>query len=223
MGVSLDGPEALHDEIRGMSGGFRKATEGIMSLVEARTRLGRACPMLHVTTVIQDANVDILHEMPAIARGIGADYLNLTLEIRSLDVLTAQERASGNAPEMVLPRIAPDRLKTALVATREAADSAGIELRLPRLPESQILRYYDGGLELGGCECPPAWMTLMIGRRGDVYPCFSCCIGNVRETPLRILNNNSKARAFRCALRRGLPDLCQGCCELVWRDGAGCP
>ena len=226
VGVSLDGPESLHDEIRGMPGGYRKATEGIGRLMEAKRRLGRACPMLHVTTVIQDANVDVLHEMPAIARSLGADYLNLTMEIRSLDVVVGREMAesdiaSDSLPEMVLPRIAPDRLSAALTATREAAGTAGIELRLPRLPESQILKYYDGGQDLDGCDCPPAWMTLIIGRRGDVFPCFSCSVGNVRDESLRKLNNNAKARAFRCALRKKMPELCQGCCELVWRGGAG--
>jgi MoaA/NifB/PqqE/SkfB family radical SAM enzyme len=122
-----------------------------------------------------------------------------------------------------LPNINPLRLERVLKETAEAAEAAGIELRLPDMPMSQILKYHDGGMDLNDFTCRGPWTNLYVGASGGVYPCFLKELGNVRESSLRGLWNGVEMRGFRKRLRDGVFCVCQGCCHLEHQgSGASC-
>jgi len=218
MGISLDGLGDLHDEIRGAKGIFEKAERAIRSIVELRKQAGKRSPMLHVTSVIQEANVDLLEKMPTYIKDMGADVYNLTLESRSWDIpeLGSFDPALISAESIGKPVIEPQRLTAALEATRNAAEKAGIELRLPRMPFADIVRYYSGGYSLEKFQCRVPWNTLSIAYNGEVSPCFIRNVGNVREKSLKELWSGSMMREFRKKARRGLWPVCEGCCEMEY-------
>lgn len=220
LGVSLDAPGARHDEIRGLEGAFEKATRMVSRLVQRRRSEGRRWPVVHVTSVIQDANLDVLPAMAGVARDIGADVLNLTIENRFNDVANVglADPASISAADIPFPRVEPEVLRKALHDTIAAAAKAGVTLRLPRMPLEQVVRYYTGACDVSGFECREPWSTLYIGRKGEVYPCFICRVGSVREQSLRRLWNGPEMRAFRLRCREGLWPICRGCCEMEFRD-----
>ena len=219
VGVSLEGPAELHDHIRQQPGAFDKSAAGIKLLSDFRGTLKKQCPMVHITTVIQDANVHALEHMPQIAASLGADTLNLTTETRVFDLPELGKRPPGawRTEEIPRPRIAPETLSDALEKTEKAAQQIGIALRMPRIPRQELLRYYSGEVDLSRYTCRSPWNTLTVGRTGDAYPCWLLTIGNVRERSLAELWNNEKMRKFRQACRKGLFAPCPGCCFIEYR------
>lgn len=74
--VSIDGPEAVHDRIRGVAGAFRKAVEGILALREARGRAGVPYPAVKVNCVITPESLDTLEETYRIVSELGVEEIN---------------------------------------------------------------------------------------------------------------------------------------------------
>lgn len=68
--VSIDGPEAYHDLVRGFKGSFRRASCGIQELVAARV------PVAVVTTICQD-NMALLPWLAEWAAGMGVGRLSV--------------------------------------------------------------------------------------------------------------------------------------------------
>jgi len=216
VGVSLQGTRDVQNAIAGQDDAFERVTEGIRALCQYRDERGKRCPLVHVTAVIQQDNLDVLPEMPAIVAGMGADVLNLAIEIRffELEGVGKRDPEELDTAKLRLPRIDRKALALALQQTEEAAQKAGIELRLPRMPREELLQYYDGGTCMECFECRSAWTNLNVGADGGVYPCFIYRLGSVREESLRKLWNGPRMRQFRRRIRQGVFPICQGCCEL---------
>lgn len=213
-GTSIEAPGELHDEIRKLRGAFERSIIGIRRLREHRERSGKQCPIIHVTTVIQQDNVRVLHQLPKVLKDAGVDVMNLVTETRmfSLPGLGEIDPASYNSDQIPWPRIDRTTLAEALDQTIAAARDAGIDLRMPRMPRPAILDYYDSGIDLRQFECRNAWNTLFVGRQGDVYPCWIIKLGNVRERSLKELWNSVKMRGFRQTCQKRLFAMCPGCC-----------
>jgi radical SAM protein with 4Fe4S-binding SPASM domain len=213
-GTSVEGPGDRHDEIRQMRGAFERSMAGIRQLVEHRDAAGKQCPLVHITTVIQQDNLDVLHHMPEVVKNCGANVLNLVTETRMHDLpqLGEVDPETINTEDIQWPRIPRKELTEALDKTIDAAKDAGIELRLPRVPKEELIKYYDTGIDLKDYECRNAWNTMVIGRQGNAYPCWIIKVGNVRENTLRELWNNMTMREFRKTCQKKLFAPCPGCC-----------
>ncbi len=222
IGTSLEAPGGLHDEIRHMEGAFDRSIAGMRTLRAIRDRAGKRCPMIHVTTVIQKDNVHVLHLMPKVVADAGGEVLNLVTETRQHDLPGLGEADPGTfrADQIAWPRIDPAALAGALDKTETAAREAGIELRLPRMPRADLVRYYDSQVDLRDYECRNAWNTLFIGRKGDAYPCWIVKVGNVRGQSLAQLWNNGVMRGFRKACQKHLFAMCPGCCFIDHKGGS---
>jgi radical SAM protein with 4Fe4S-binding SPASM domain len=227
-GTSIEGPGERHDEIRKMRGAWDKSMAGIVRLRKYRDASGKQCPHIHVTTVIQQDNIDVLHLMPKMVAEVGVDVLNLVTETRMHDLPGFGELDPSvfTTEQVDWPYIGRSPLARALDRTLDAAKDAGIEVRLPRMPRADLLDYYDGtGIDLKQYQCRNAWNTLIIGRLGEAYPCWMQPVGNVREDSLRTLWNNAAMREFRQTCQKKLFAPCPGCCFLEHRGGglAGTP
>ena len=216
-GTSIEGPGERHDEIRKMRGAWDRSMNGISRLRDYREKAGKQCPLIHVTTVIQQDNVDVLHLMPAMVKEAGVDVLNLVTETRMHDLedLGEVNPAVYNLEDLTWPRVERAQLAEALDRTEAEARRVGLEMRLPRMPREQLLDYYDDvRLNLKEYECRNAWNTLFIGRQGNVYPCWIIKVGNVREHSIKELWNNATMRDFRKTCQKKLFATCPGCCFL---------
>ncbi|HPO85371.1 MAG TPA: radical SAM protein [Candidatus Hydrogenedentes bacterium] len=216
LGISLDGTREIHDRIRGREGAFDQTMEVIRGLIARRRVLSTPFPFVHVTAVIQDENVEAL---PDLARQLGAegvDVFNLTLEVRfaDLDGLGETDPEAFCGVDVGVPRIEASRLTTAMRRTQEAAAASRMELRLPDMPISEMVAYYNGGMDLAHFTCRSPWTNVYIGADGYVYPCFIYKLGNVRERSLHELWNGANMREFRRRVRQELFCICQGCCHL---------
>ncbi len=220
IGVSLEGPGEIHDAIRQQPGAFDRSSQGIQTLNEVRRKAKKACPLVHITTVIQQSNVAILHHLPEIVKSIGGDVLNLVTESRMHDLPDLGERPYGawKQEDVSWPRISRKDLEQAFVKTDESAQKYGVEVRWPRMPREELLLYYDGNIDVQQYTCRSPWNTLIIGRTGDAFPCWLKKVGNIREQSLQELWNSKQTRGFRQACKNGLFPVCPGCCFIEYAN-----
>ena len=67
--------------------------------------------------------------------------------------------------------------------------------------------------------CLYPWSNVLITPEGNIYPCLSYRIGNIKEKPLIEVWNDPRFRCFRKNLKaRKVFNSCQMCCELVPED-----
>ena len=217
LGISIEGPEEINDRIRG-EGGFAKTVGAIRMLSSMRRERGRRCPLIHVTSVIQKGNIEHLSWMPQVVADAGGDVYNLTLEVRNQELqgFGSLDPVRFNVSQLKSPRIDPQRVADALRDTRRAAAKAGIELRTPNMPDSEIVRYYAGETDIRDFRCPPLWSMLIVGYDGEIRPCWMASGGNVREVRLKQAWNSETFRGFRRRARQGLFTPCAGCCLLSY-------
>lgn len=219
IGFSLDGTQETHDRIRGKEGSYEAVLNAIRTVNRLRKEQKKRLPYVHVTSVIQEANLDDLPRLPALLAEAGADAYNLTMEVRfpgmeGMGEVHPSELCKSAEP---LPRLSPTRLEATLKQTQEAADGCNLELRLPDMPMGQVIQYYDGGLDLAQFSCRSPWTNVFVGAQGTVFPCFMRNLGNVREHTLRELWNGPGMREFRQEVRKQPFCLCQGCCFLEYK------
>jgi MoaA/NifB/PqqE/SkfB family radical SAM enzyme len=72
--ISIDGPEEIHDSVRGMKGCFRKIKEGIDQLIEAEKSTGRSISRA-ICFTISPYSVGGLGKMPDVARSLSINTL----------------------------------------------------------------------------------------------------------------------------------------------------
>ncbi len=218
-GISIDGTREIHDEVRAQRGAFDKSIKGIKALAEARNRLGKQCPLIHINTVILKENLDVLPEMPRLAAECGVNVLNLLTEMRSHDnmELGQVDPEQFGEDDVSTPQIDVARLDEALRETARNAKEAGVELRMPRTSYEELLSYHERGYDMTQYDCRAVWTNLFIGSKGGVYPCFIQKVGNVREQSLKEIWNSPKMRKFRRRRRESGFTVCQGCCELEYK------
>lgn len=217
-GISLDGTRDIHDAIRAQRGSFDRSTAGVRALSRYRDELGKACPKIHINTVIQEANLECLPEMPRVVKDIGASILNLLTETRIHDIpnLGFVDPSTFGRGDFQQPVIDRSHLDSVLRATLREAELLGIEVRMPRMPYNEVLNHYDQGYDLREFGCRAIWSTLTIGSKGGVYPCWILNVGNVRTHSLREINNNAAIRDFRLRRKTGGFAVCRGCCEIEY-------
>jgi radical SAM protein with 4Fe4S-binding SPASM domain len=217
-GISLDGIRDIHDVIRGQEGAFERSIKGVRALSHYRDEMGKSCPKIHVNTVIQEANLACLPEMPHIVKDIGAGILNLLTETRIHDIpnLGCVDPATFGRGDFQQPVIDRERLDKALRATLREAEKLGVEVRMPRMPYNEVLNHYDQGYDLREFGCRAIWSTLTIGSKGGVYPCWILKAGDVRTHSLKEINNNPIIRDFRLRRKTGGFAVCRGCCEIEY-------
>lgn len=222
VGVSVDGTESVHEAMRGQKGAFERTINGIENLVRYRDEMGKNCPLIHVNTVITNDNLDDLPRMPEIAARAGASVVNLLTEIRGPDNLDLGhvDPATFGPEQVRTAKIDRARLNAALKSTFAEARKANIEVRLPPVPQEEILNHYDQGYDLRHMECRSIWTNVFVGSKGGVYPCFLMKVGDVRRQTLKEIWNGPEMRAFRKRRRQGAFEVCRGCCEMEYSEKA---
>lgn len=65
------------------------------------------------------------------------------------------------------------------------------------------------------CECFIPWQNVSIAPNGDVFPCLSYKVGNIKNTPLKEIWNGERYIEFRQMLKKHkIISACETCCQL---------
>lgn len=195
--VSIDGPPALHDRIRGRAGSFERAIETFRRL--------RAVPGVEAyvgTTIIAD-NAGAIDELEAeLARHLpgfhGGEW--------HWNWMQTSAHFFQNATEAAARRAAPGTLVRRHIRRRGLPRSPVEAMELAFLVN---LDFYQRG-EPTGIVCQALRSTAFISPEGDLYPChvYDRPLGNLRERPLAEIWNAPATHAARRDIERLA---CGGC------------
>jgi Fe-coproporphyrin III synthase len=220
--VSLDGPPAVHDLIRGVPRACERLAAGIRAVRAAR-------PEMSITArcTVQHANCRHLRDTIASARAIDLDGISfLGVDVSS----EAFDRPGGwddaRAQQVALDAADLDALAselTTLEAGHAFADGFIAE------PADKLWRelHQQAAARLGLAErpvrrCNAPWVSSVIEADGTVRGCFfHPPIGNVHTAGgLMAVVNSAPARAFRSGLDVTRNPICRACvCSLALHPG----
>ncbi|MGQ9687478.1 MAG: radical SAM protein [Desulfobaccales bacterium] len=230
--VSIDGPPAVHDYIRG-PGTFERSARGLAALQSARERRPSPGPMVDIRCTISQDNVAALGEMPSVALELGVDLLQFTHTIfLSADLVAHHNRllspAWAEAHDLCLIQpsipegeyyesgIGPETISILLAGVQEVKIKAGGRLRVrfsPNLPLSLIEPYYLDLKYPFPQVCRSLWRSCRILPDGTVSPCLHLVMGNITREPLAEIWNNTRMQSLRKIIAQRLLPGCARCCQ----------
>jgi len=227
VGTSLDGPEEVHDAIRGR-GTFQKTCTNIRRIVEARQQAGSRIPLINLNCVMIPENIPRLADVIDVAHETSVDSCSFQVLDPSLsrsginlrDDIVEFEPWTGH-----LPSVDREVFAASLDSLERRAHARGVSFTfVPFRTKAEVLDFYAGKFAYEHYSCSVPWTTIRISPTGDVFPCLNYRIGNIREQGLNALWNHAQYREFRNRMkRRGLYQSCAGCCKMTPRspDGRG--
>ncbi len=202
LNVSLDGPQEIHDRIRGIPDGFDRVMEGITTLQEEKKRRGIDKPRVCINCVITPENVGELLKVVEIARGVGVDSLSFQ------HLMFTEEMEEKMDVSLLMETIQDIRARSDGFATTF----------FPRVGVEQITPYYHDLTYDFDNFCLTPWYRFDIFPNGDLRVCRQI-FGNVRSgESVKTIWNGSPFREFRKSLvREGLHlPHCVRCCHRLY-------
>jgi Fe-coproporphyrin III synthase len=218
--ISLDGPAAVHDSIRRVSGAFELIRDGI-----AAVRLHR--PGLRITArcTIQKANHLYFGEMVNAAREIGLDAISFLAVDTSSDAFNrpllwpiARQSEVALTPEET---DAFEQRVEHLIATSPEHFATGFIAESPQKLRKIVrtFRAHLGHTTAIAPICNAPWVSAVVEIGGAVRPCFfHPPIGNLQSSDLESVLLGARAQHFRASLDVPNNDVCKRCvCSLNYR------
>ncbi|MBS3816907.1 MAG: radical SAM protein [Candidatus Thermoplasmatota archaeon] len=230
--VSVDGPEEVHDECRGVEGAFKTMKEGVEKIQRLKEEKGKEKPMIFTLTTLSSTNYDHLLDTVEVAQGFDPDTL-----VIYYSWFTSQEVGEKHSEiikeEMGVEPFAWksyvrdhsgadfDALKDAVeeVKTRDWDNPV---VFVPNIKQEEIETYYKDPTDfLGWDNCLTPWVEANIMPNGDVVNCRDfpdIVMGNMMQDDLLDIYNNEKFKKFRKALAKqpdGVFPICSRCCGLM--------
>lgn len=217
--VSLDGPEAVNDRMRG-AGTFRKASDGIDNIQREKARSGKQLPRVTVRPCMSRINRGCLADMYAFARSKGVDFaIHYLVDGEELN----QDRGSDRTPRERLRAIDPGDLS---LTVREKADVRAEFFRVKAadrdrpLRERVTLRIKAALVPLyarmGGMvyrDCSRTMNMAIVDPWGDLFPCehlYDHKYGNVLTDGPGAWYSEARKR-LRRDIREGTLPICREC------------
>ncbi len=198
--LSMDGPEDIHDQLRGVRGAYKKMLFCYQTLAPL---LGKYDNFeLGINTVFCAANQDRMSE--------------------TIELVGSLDKIRTHTISLIRGKIGDDGLKKVDLGKYKAAT----DLLATNLREARAARYGFRGGELKAAQdiiqrrlihatslqkrqlvpCQAGRLTAVITETGEVYPCesFSNKLGNVRESDydIRRILNGKQGKAVKAAIKR---------------------
>jgi len=208
IGLSIDGPEHVHDHYRharGGQGSWRKAEDAVKRLMDEGAEV-------NALTVVNDYSVNFPEEIYGFHKSHGLNFMQF------IPCVETDTHDPGKAAPFSVSGEMYGRFLCTLFDLWLADFSDGVPTTSIRFFESLLFKYAG---------FPPTECTLLnecgtyvvVEYNGDVYACDFFVepewkIGNLRETPLVLLMNSERQRQFGL-LKADLHEVCRTC---QWRE-----
>jgi len=231
MTVSLDDIDEAHDRIRGVTGTFNRAIEGIRAVVNAREEARRIFPLINITCTISSYNYERLeafadwfmeHKIPIESITFNhlwfkdSDQVALHTQLFGEQASVAEVNAGGVDRSAIDMAAVYRQLQN--IKKKYAATSLRIHQEPELSPQDALLYYQEPCSFIFYDRCTAAWRNISITPKGNLILsplCFLPALGNIKRTSFRSLWNSESLRAVRRQLKkaRAYP-VCSRCCML---------
>jgi MoaA/NifB/PqqE/SkfB family radical SAM enzyme len=221
--VSLDGPPAVHNQIRQIPRAFERIAAGVRALRRYRPEIvvGARC-------TVQKQNHKCLSALITSAKGIDLTSLSFL----AADVVSSAFNRPEAWPEQRQQEVAlncqeveelAEEIEKLITERRHDIDSGFIiesPAKLRRLVS--YFRAHLGQQEHVAPHCNAPWVSAVIDSSGEVRPCFfHPSIGNIHEDTVNDIVNSPAALYFRTHLDIPTNPICRSCvCSLHLKQSA---
>ena len=223
LNLSLDGPEDIHNFIRGNPHSFSKAMEGIESLISMESKI-----KINVFCVITEWNADrlveFLNKMNSYPfNKVGLMHSNFTPQ----QIADGHNEIFGGLYPATASNTSDTKLSTMnlnfLWEEMDKIKKHNWNFPVEFFPEissmEKLRKYYQNPELFMGKRCMDVFSNMMIKSNGDVIPahgrCYNLVIGNLYKQNLNQIWNSEIVSVFREKLvdSGGLLPACSRCCS----------
>jgi len=228
--VSIDGPPAIHNEMRAVPGAYERIMKGLNQLIEKKKSKGLKYPYIYITTFVADTNNQHLVELMSGLPLDGIEHINIKMMLfLTKEVMNNHNSQFGEKYPATVSCMPDDffadkiDLDILIDQVREIEKRYKDKLTLHfEADKSQIDRYLNSPTEfMDSTKCVFPWYLSQITNEGDlitVTRCFNVKFGNIMEKPFSQVWNGQKFREFRMDLQKhGRFPGCSRCDGLVYR------
>jgi MoaA/NifB/PqqE/SkfB family radical SAM enzyme len=213
LNVSIDGPPALHNEIRGRKDSFERSAEGIRLVKEEARKRNSSIEVL-INFTITNSNYDQLVAFMDCLGDLPVDRVNFSyMNYVTRDMAGVHNAIWGDRYKATVnclnEETSPDRVKVDVLCAQLAELKARGDKRVAVLPELSReeleIFHYQPQRFLSSQRCMVSWFIGQIIANGDVIPytrCYYIPFGNINEQPFMEIWNGEKMRAWRQDLRK---------------------
>jgi len=221
--VSLDGPPAVHNQIRRVPRAFERISAGVKALRRHRPDMavGARC-------TVQKQNHQHLCALTTSAKEIDLTSISFLAS----DMVSSAFNRPEAWPEQRQQEVAPncqeveeltDEIERLITEHSQDIDSGFILESPPKL--RRLVSYFRAHLgqeEHVAPYCNAPWVSAVIDSSGGVRPCFfHPPIGNIHENTVNEIVNGPAARRFRAHLDIPSNSICRSCvCSLHIKQSA---
>jgi radical SAM protein with 4Fe4S-binding SPASM domain len=225
--ISLDGPDYVHDEVRGMKGAFQKIMDGI-AILKSKEKEGKSIPKLSISTYVSAMNQKAVLELFEIIKGTGITDWNIGLVTYNSEKLSAATKKiiginddKGQGDLSNLPDEITGLDAAAVLAAQKVLKDKNVQAHLQiTFPSREAIAKYSNPAfnEVNYCLYP--WARMVVSPYGEVFPCIplsmvNADMGNIKDKSIREIWNGEKYTAFRKTLKKHkLLPICSKCCTI---------
>jgi MoaA/NifB/PqqE/SkfB family radical SAM enzyme len=222
--ISLDGPQEIHNAIRGNANSFQWAVEGIETIL----RQPAPRPKVSIFCTITEWNIGHLQRFLKQFAGmdlaeIGFMHTNFTpqsvVDRHNTLYGTRYPATVSNMEQIDIDKMDLDTLWKEIQEIRSNPPSFKVTFAPNITDRPSLERFYRQPDTLYGRRCNDAFRTLMIKSNGDVIPahgrCYPVLAGNLHQQDLKEIWNAPALGNFRTELNKagGLLPACARCCS----------
>jgi MoaA/NifB/PqqE/SkfB family radical SAM enzyme len=213
--VSLDGPQSIHDQIRGSQGSYDRAYDGILAVNKAKRKHPGSKTKIRINVTITHLNYNHLVELVKSVlpldpfcimfmhlNFVSADMALVHNGLYGQICLATPMGLGGTDPMKVSASVLADQFNQIkmLVPSRRLLIQPGITNQ-----DELEVYYHHPQTPLRSKACLMPWQTTMVMPDGGVIVrnrCFHLVFGNIFDQPIMEIWNNHRYRAFRKALKQ---------------------
>jgi len=223
LNISLDGPQDIHNEIRGHKKSFQKAVEGIEELLRLQPKAS-----ISIFCVITEWNIgylkeflDFFKEYPL--RQIGFMQTNFTKQhiADTHNEIWAQSypATNSNVDEININNFNLDLLWEEISAIKSATYNFPVIFSPEIASKEKLHEFYHKPEKIIGEMCNDVYTNIMIKSDGSIIPahgrCYNLELGNLYKNNLKQIWNGQILKKLRTDLNSagGLFPACSRCCS----------
>ena len=227
LSISLDGPQEIHNEIRGKNDSFQRAYEGIKLIEKIKKENKRFKPKINLNCCISDYNHGSLVYFMESVKDLEIDSVLLShLNFVTKEMAKAHNKrfnkicpaTPSSISALDLSRIDIDVLWEQISLIKSRYNNV---IFIPELNKTELDVFYNHPEQFlkGHDKCLVPWKSAQILANGDLTistRCFNLKLGNINETSFQEAWNGREMKKFRKELRKmGAFPACTRCCGLL--------